>query len=135
MVAEEKHERLREARLNDAAVGRTVNVDAGLAPSIVVAELRRCRPAKRVTEYADARQVEPPGQRAGRSVFNRSSRSRTNDMSAVHAVITLPIQRSCSAPCSSAQCSGLFSGVRLSTRPSGNATRLVRYGASKPTTT
>src|SRR4051794_19147742 len=31
--------------------------------------------------------------------------------------------------------SGLFAGVRANVRPSGNATTLVRYGASKPTTT
>src|SRR6266480_5953888 len=41
MVAEDKHERLIESLLNDAAVGSAINIDPRLAPGIVMAEIAR----------------------------------------------------------------------------------------------
>src|SRR5262249_6379225 len=65
VVAQEKHERLVDACLNDAAVQRTVHVDACLAPGILSAEVRSCRSAKRVAKYSHARHVEPTRELAG----------------------------------------------------------------------
>ena len=62
VVAEEKHERLREPVSKHAAVRSAVDVDAGLAPGILVAELQGHGPTQRVTEYAHARHIDASGE-------------------------------------------------------------------------
>src|ERR1035441_3309144 len=66
LVAQDEHERLMEALPNDAAEWLTVQIDACLAPGIVVAKLRGCRPTKGVTKYSYALHVEPSRELAGR---------------------------------------------------------------------
>src|SRR3954471_6691033 len=56
--AQEKHKRLLEAVVDDAAKRHTVDVDARGAPRVVMAELCRLRAAERVSDDADARHVE-----------------------------------------------------------------------------
>ena len=58
VVAQEEHERCLNTCLNDATDRSTVNIDAGLAPGIVAAELQGLRTSKGMPEYADACQVE-----------------------------------------------------------------------------
>src|SRR5467141_637755 len=65
MATQEKHERLVDACLNDAAVQRTVHIDACLAPGILGAELCSSRATKRVAEYSHVRHVEPTRELAG----------------------------------------------------------------------
>src|SRR5436305_1888583 len=66
VVAQEEHEWLMEACMNDAAEWLTVHIDACFAPGIVVAKLCGCRPAKGVTKYSHARQIKPSRKLAGR---------------------------------------------------------------------
>src|SRR6202165_743804 len=66
LATQEEHERLVDACLNDAAVQRTVHIDACLAPGILGAELCGLRPAKGMTEYSHPRHVEPSRELAGR---------------------------------------------------------------------
>src|SRR5205085_8358904 len=54
-----------KARLNDAAERLTVHINPRLAPGIIAAKLCGYRPAKGMTEYSDAHQVEPSGEAAG----------------------------------------------------------------------
>src|SRR6266446_1317974 len=49
-----------------ATVRRAVDVDACLAPGILVAELQGHGPTEGVTEYSHARHVEPSSERSGR---------------------------------------------------------------------
>src|SRR5579864_9586953 len=66
LAAQQEHERLVDACLTDAAVQRTIHIDACLAPGILGAELSRCRAAKRVAKYSHARHVEPARELARR---------------------------------------------------------------------
>ena len=66
VIAQEEHEWLTESRLDHAAMRSAIDVDAGLATWIIVAELRCNRSSKRVTEYSHARHVEPTGKLSGR---------------------------------------------------------------------
>src|SRR6267143_412780 len=66
VAAQEKHERLVDASLNDAAVQRAIHIDGCLAPGILRAELCSCRAAKRVAKYSHARHVEPCRELAAR---------------------------------------------------------------------
>src|SRR5207245_2525 len=66
LVAQEKHERTRDARPNDATQWSAVHIDPRLAPGIVMAELCGRRPTEGVAEYSHARHVEPSRKRAGR---------------------------------------------------------------------
>ena len=66
VVAQEKHERTRDARPNDATQWSAVDIDTCLAPGIVMAELCGRRPTEGVAEYSHARHVEPSRKRAGR---------------------------------------------------------------------
>ncbi len=52
--------------LDHATVRRAVDVDACLAPGILVAELQGHGPTEGVTEYSHARHVEPSSERSGR---------------------------------------------------------------------
>ena len=64
VVAQEEHERLAQALLNDGAKGLAVDVNPRRAPGIVVAELcGRCS-TERMTEDAHALQVEPSSEPA-----------------------------------------------------------------------
>src|SRR5882762_8923010 len=60
VVAEDEHERLMETSLNDTAERLTIDIDSGLAPRIVMAELQRSRPTKRVAKHSDPRHVQAP---------------------------------------------------------------------------
>src|SRR5260370_3994017 len=66
VVAQEEHEWLTEPGLDHAAVRSTVDVDACLAPGILVAELRGHGPTKGVTEHSYASHVEPSTELPGR---------------------------------------------------------------------
>src|SRR5256885_6338984 len=66
VVAQQEHERPTDTLTNDAAQRRTVHIDAGAAPGIVMAELRGGRPSQGMAEHSYARQVESPGEPAGR---------------------------------------------------------------------
>src|SRR5258708_38240807 len=65
VVAQEKHERLMKACLNNAAEWLTVHIDPCLASGIVVTKLCGGRPTKGVTEYSHSRQVEPSRELTG----------------------------------------------------------------------
>src|SRR5258708_36584772 len=65
VAAQKKHERLMEARLNDAAEWLAVHINPCLATGIVVAKLCGCRPTKGVAKYSHPRQVEPSRELAG----------------------------------------------------------------------
>ncbi len=64
VIAEDKHERLFEALLNDTAERCAINVDAGLAADVVVAELQCGRAAERMSEHAEPLHVEASGELA-----------------------------------------------------------------------
>ncbi len=66
MAAQEEHERLVDASLNDAAVQGTVHIDPGLAPGILGAELCGLCSAKGMTKYSHPRHVETSLELAGR---------------------------------------------------------------------
>src|SRR5262249_20884866 len=57
--AEHEQERLTHALMNHRAERDPIDIDAGLAPRIVVTELRGLRSAERVAKHADAREVNP----------------------------------------------------------------------------
>src|SRR6202165_4028776 len=59
LAAQEEHERLADARLNDAAVQRTIHIDACLAPGIQGAELCGLLSAKGMNKYSHPRHGEP----------------------------------------------------------------------------
>src|SRR5258708_2494606 len=65
VAAQKKHERLMEARLNDAAEWLAVHIDPCLTPGIIVAKLRSRRAAKGVAKYSHSRHVEPSRELAG----------------------------------------------------------------------
>ncbi|SPE55223.1 hypothetical protein SBV1_2100002 [Verrucomicrobia bacterium] len=65
LVAEEKHEVLTQAGLNDAAKRTTVNIDADLASGILRAELRCLSPTEGMAEDTYSRHVKPAGEFAG----------------------------------------------------------------------
>src|SRR6267378_4642334 len=66
MVAEDKHERLLEALLNDAAVGSAINIDPRLAAGIVMTELQRRCAAERMPKHAEPLHIQPARKLAGR---------------------------------------------------------------------
>jgi len=99
VAAQEEHERLTEARLNDTAEWLTVHIDPCFTPGIIVAKI--VQPSR----HQRSGQILPPAVRSSRpvnlpdeaDVFNCCNRSRTNAMSVVHAVSSLLIQGACCA--------------------------------------
>ncbi len=65
LTAEQEHEWLMETSLNNTAEWSPVDVDACLAPGIIMAELRGLRPTEGVTQYSYPRQVKPARKPAG----------------------------------------------------------------------
>jgi hypothetical protein len=94
VVAQEEHEWLTEPGLDHATVRRAVDVDACLAPGILVAELQGDGPTEGVTEYSHARHVEPSSEPGRiRRVQPSEAIEHERDI-AGHAVRTLLTHRS-----------------------------------------
>src|SRR5437868_8552164 len=62
IVGEQKHEWVRYAFANHSAQRRTIDIDAGVASGIVVAELGDGRTAEGMTKNSDTAQVKTPGE-------------------------------------------------------------------------
>src|ERR1700689_5719753 len=65
VVAKNKHARLFEAFLNDAAVRSSVQIDPRLAPRIIMAELQGGCAAEGMAEHADSLHIESTPKLAG----------------------------------------------------------------------
>src|SRR5271165_2685698 len=66
VVAEDKHERLTEALLNDTAERSAINIDPRLAPDVIMAELQRGGAAERMPEHTESLHIQSARKLAGR---------------------------------------------------------------------
>jgi len=65
VVTQEKQERLLKTLLQDAAVRGTVDVDPGLAPRVIVAELQRLCAAEGMAKHAEPLHIQAASKSAG----------------------------------------------------------------------
>ena len=65
VIAEKKHEWLMDPLRNDVAEGSAVQINACLAPRVVVAKLQSRGATERMPQEADPRQIEPSRKLAG----------------------------------------------------------------------